>query len=585
MAMIDLRRAVAAAAGALLFGALLVGTSSAPAGAGPLPLLIEVTWATDETSENGETSLREAIGIANTTPGPSVIALEAGDLYQLSTCGTTDDEDANATGDLDHLSSQDLRIAGDGATIEQACPGQRVLEHNVTGGVFELEEVRITGGDLAPSGVGAGGGVRSSGALVLDRVEVVGNAAVGNGGGASATTTLDVDHSLIVDNTSESNGGGFHTPGDVDLLSSTVTGNVAAANGGGFVAGDQLLAFNSTVGRNRADSHGGGIWSGDGAGLQNMTVVANVVDGVGANIYLDDDELSGQANVMAYGSGASDCYAVDLVDGGFNVSSDGSCWSGPTSPTSVHPMLGPLRDNGGDTPTYRPVVGSPTLDVDALPCDLLLDQRDQPRPEVGGTACESGAVEADPPACTQAFPDVGTGHPFFDEICWLVQSGITTGFNDGTFKPANPVTRQSMSAFLYRLAYSPPVPAPPAPTFTDVGANHVFRTEVEWLAGEEITTGYQPGPTYQPGAAVTRQSMSAFLFRLAGEPAFPVPTTPSFDDVSGGHPFYEEIEWMAFAEVSTGYSDDTYRPSAAVSRAAMAAFLLRIAEQGFLGGI
>lgn len=49
------------------------------------------------------------------------------------------------------------------------------------------------------------------------------------------------------------------------------------------------------------------------------------------------------------------------------------------------------------------------------------------------------------------FSDVPSSHPFFDEIEWMDRTGITEGFPDGTFRPTQPVTRQSMAAFMQRL--------------------------------------------------------------------------------------------------------------------------------------
>lgn len=50
------------------------------------------------------------------------------------------------------------------------------------------------------------------------------------------------------------------------------------------------------------------------------------------------------------------------------------------------------------------------------------------------------------------FSDVPPGHPFHDDIDWLADYGITTGFGDGTFRPSEPVTRQAMAAFMHRLS-------------------------------------------------------------------------------------------------------------------------------------
>jgi hypothetical protein len=67
---------------------------------------------------------------------------------------------------------------------------------------------------------------------------------------------------------------------------------------------------------------------------------------------------------------------------------------------------------------------------------------------------------------------------------------------------------------MYRFA-DEPLFTPSSPSFTDVSAGHPFFKEIEWMADTEISTGYLPGPTYRPGTAVSRQAMSAFMHRLA----------------------------------------------------------------------
>ena len=87
-------------------------------------------------------------------------------------------------------------------------------------------------------------------------------------------------------------------------------------------------------------------------------------------------------------------------------------------------------------------------------------------------------------------------------------------------------------------------------------------------------------PLYKPSAAVSRQAMSAFMYRLAGEPMFVPPVTPTFADVPTSNSFYLEVEWMAEEGITTGFptSPPTYQPAAAVSRQAMSAFMRRLAE-------
>jgi hypothetical protein len=172
------------------------------------------------------------------------------------------------------------------------------------------------------------------------------------------------------------------------------------------------------------------------------------------------------------------------------------------------------------------------------------------------------------------FNDVGLSHQFLADIEWLAAMEITGGFADGGYHPTAPVTRQSMAAFLYRLAGEPPFEDPDTPSFNDVPTTHQFFTEIEWLADVQITGGFADGG-FHPTAAVTRQSMAAFLYRLAGEPTFTPPGTPTFDDVGLSHQFFAEIEWLVDVEITGGFADGGYHPGASVSRQSMAAFLHR----------
>ncbi|MEO6350398.1 MAG: S-layer homology domain-containing protein [Candidatus Limnocylindrales bacterium] len=79
-----------------------------------------------------------------------------------------------------------------------------------------------------------------------------------------------------------------------------------------------------------------------------------------------------------------------------------------------------------------------------------------------GHACL--AAERSPPqvwhwhCCCRASPWPATSqrransNPFHDDIAWLSDYGITTGFGDGTYRPSDPVTRQAMAAFMHRLS-------------------------------------------------------------------------------------------------------------------------------------
>lgn len=177
------------------------------------------------------------------------------------------------------------------------------------------------------------------------------------------------------------------------------------------------------------------------------------------------------------------------------------------------------------------------------------------------------------PASGAQFTDVPTSSDFYDDIEFVANAGITTGFGNCTYRPSDIVDRQSMAAFFYRLAgwelgYFPDG------GFSDVKGSNNFYREINWLVDAGIATGYSNG-AFRPSEAVTRQSMAAFFYRLAGSPrgADPSCVSPPFPDVPTSNPFCGEIDWLVDAGIAGGFGDGTYRPLNPVGRQAMARFM------------
>ena len=66
----------------------------------------------------------------------------------------------------------------------------------------------------------------------------------------------------------------------------------------------------------------------------------------------------------------------------------------------------------------------------------------------------AGKPNYTPPAVSP-FADVSTTQQFYREMAWLADEWISTGWVDGngvrTYRPLQPINRDAMAAFLYRL--------------------------------------------------------------------------------------------------------------------------------------
>jgi peptidoglycan/xylan/chitin deacetylase (PgdA/CDA1 family) len=172
----------------------------------------------------------------------------------------------------------------------------------------------------------------------------------------------------------------------------------------------------------------------------------------------------------------------------------------------------------------------------------------------------------------KTFSDIPSTFLFYNEISWMSNNLITTGYADGTFKPGVTLDRGMMAAFLYRFAGSPAVPAGPQ-IFPDVPPTHDFYKEIQWLASQKITLGFAD-LGYHPYEQVNRDQMAAFMYRMNGSPAVRA-TAPVFPDVPVGSGFYNEVRWLADMGITFGFADGTFKPGASINRDQVAAFIYR----------
>jgi len=187
----------------------------------------------------------------------------------------------------------------------------------------------------------------------------------------------------------------------------------------------------------------------------------------------------------------------------------------------------------------------------------------------------------------RVFTDVKQGDMFFDDITWLANQGISTGWDngDGTyrFEPLSSINRDAMAAFLYRMAGEPDVELPETSPFSDVSTDNEFYTEIVWASQNEITTGWPDG-TFRPTTPIARDAIAAFLYRYAEVDGldlsgFQAPAESPFIDITPSSQFYREITWLESVDVIRGWDDGSFRPLDPAKRDAMAAFLYRLSTE------
>ena len=148
----------------------------------------------------------------------------------------------------------------------------------------------------------------------------------------------------------------------------------------------------------------------------------------------------------------------------------------------------------------------------------------------------------------------------------LAGRGVVGGFDDGTYRPGEQVSRGQLATFLARAGeYEPDGTNDPS----DVPAGSTHGQAVRAVLDNGIATGYADG-TYRPAPAVTRGQTATLLKRALD---LPVPDACAIPDARGVH--RDGICAVVDAGIASGFDDGTYRPDQAVTRGQMATLVAR----------
>ncbi|MGH2392788.1 MAG: S-layer homology domain-containing protein [Candidatus Limnocylindria bacterium] len=174
--------------------------------------------------------------------------------------------------------------------------------------------------------------------------------------------------------------------------------------------------------------------------------------------------------------------------------------------------------------------------------------------------------------------DNGSVHEL--NIALLAAAEITAGCNppdNDSFCPDGETTRGEMAAFLVRAL---DLPASDEDVFTD-DEGSIFEGNINALAAAGVTKGCNPpeNDEFCPDRSVSRAEMAAFLVRGLSLAAS---ADDAFTDDDGSI-FESDINSLAAAGITKGCNppvNDNYCPDGATTRGEMASFLVRALKLG-----
>lgn len=250
-----------------------------------------------------------------------------------------------------------------------------------------------------------GGAIDDYSALVLSHTVLDRNSAGTYGGGLMiyqtyVPSTIEISQSTLSANTAQYGGGIYYNdfvgnPSKMMVQNSTLSGNIASHQGGGIYAIGQarLTLLNATIAGNEAYRRIPQHYASFGGGLVITTTAVITAQNtlIGDNVFTNGITLPTP----------DDCYGSLLSLGNNLIQTTTNCSIYGTTYgniTGQDPLLDPLQNDGGDTPTRPLQAASPAIDAGTnSPCPGT-DQRGVVRPFDGdgdtNAICDIGAYEA-----------------------------------------------------------------------------------------------------------------------------------------------------------------------------------------------
>ena len=213
-----------------------------------------------------------------------------------------------------------------------------------------------------------------------------------------------------------------------------------------------------------------------------------------------------------------------------------------------------VKDNGDGTYTFK----MPSADA-----------------KIVVTFAEDPDWEPEPEEPAMPFTDVNEGDWFYDVVLYAYDNGLMTGVSATEFAPNQTTTRGMIVSMLARLEG---VTSAEDAGFADVAENDWYATAVNWAASVGVVNGYEDN-TFRPNAPITREQMAAILYNYADYKGYDVSARANLSDYADAadvSSWAEDVLAWANAEgLINGMTATTIDPQGATTRAQTAAMFER----------
>lgn len=178
------------------------------------------------------------------------------------------------------------------------------------------------------------------------------------------------------------------------------------------------------------------------------------------------------------------------------------------------------------------------------------------------------------------FTDIYDRDWFFSDVAYVAQNGLMRGTSSDKFSPYSTTTRAMIVTVLYRMEGEPDAGEN---SFIDVPDGEYYTDAVAWASENGIVNGYGQG-RFGPNDSITREQLTAILYRYSVYKGYDVSVGEdtnilSFNDIAELSDYaYTSMQWACGAGIIGGMGDGRLAPKGNATRCQIAAVLHRYCD-------
>ena len=173
------------------------------------------------------------------------------------------------------------------------------------------------------------------------------------------------------------------------------------------------------------------------------------------------------------------------------------------------------------------------------------------------------------------FIDLGENQWYEAAVAYAYRHNIMEGTSDTTFVPGKSLTRAEAVQVLYNLEGKPAVSG--STTFPDL-VHDWYKPAIAWAESTGVVDGYEDG-TFRPDEPVNRMEFAQMLYNYTAYKGYDLTAKGDLTTFPDGDQVQEwalpAMAWANGNEPINGHDDSTLEPGGTTTRAQAAAVLMR----------